>query len=403
MSNISHDFQTHRSKRDRQLNIVLINTWRLINAKGGTEKVFCDMANALDERGHNVVAICHDKEQGEPGFPLSKRVKLINAYGNKTPFLLTKPLIKLRSLSLSKAKRRERRYALKLQMFGETLSPALQGCPVDCIVSFQAATTHAIKPFISDIPIVTMIHGTPDYWLGACPVFPEGLKESNVIQFLRPEFENIVNRTAPNVKAVCIPNLVPQYEETADRSSHTIINVGRFDPPKKQDLLVNAFGLIKDKFKDWSLEFWGEQFLQPAFSRKVQDMVSRLGMENQVKLCGTTNHIPDELRRASIFAFPSRFEGFPLALTEAMSMGLPAIGWKGCSGVNTMIRDNQNGILCDETPESLAEALERLMRDESLRTKLGNQAKRDMAQYAPEKVWDQWEDLLYSIVDGKSA
>lgn len=390
--------ESYNPNLNRRLNVVLVNTGRVVNAKGGAEKVFCAMANALAERGHNILAICHDKEQGEPGYPLSRRVTFINAYGNKPPFSLTNPIIKLRSLSFSRAERHARRNALKLRRFGAKISIPFQGEAFDCIISFHAQTTHAIKPFVGNIPIITMLHSDPKYYLENCPVFSDGLKESNIIQFLRPEFENIVNRTAPSVKAVCIPNVVPQYEETADRSSHTIINVGRFDPPKKQDLLVSAFALVKDKFKDWSLEFWGEQFLQPAFSAKVQELVSRYGMENQVRFCGATNHIPEELKRASIFAFPSRFEGFPLALTEAMSMGLPAVGWKGCPGVNTIVRDNQNGILCDDTPESFAQALERLMLDENLRTKLGNQAKKDMTQFAPEAVWDQWEDLLYSLV-----
>ena len=91
---------------DRKLNIVLINTWRLINAKGGTEKVFCDMANGLAARGHHVTAICHDKEEGKPGFPLSEQVTLINASRNRRPLRLTAPIIKLRSLCLSREKRR---------------------------------------------------------------------------------------------------------------------------------------------------------------------------------------------------------------------------------------------------------------------------------------------------------
>ncbi len=123
------------------------------------------------------------------------------------------------------------------------------------------------------------------------------------------------------------------------------------------------------------------------------------GLNERFTLCGTTNHIKEKLLSASIFAFPSKHEGFPLALTEAMSLGLPAVGCKDCSGVNTLIKDGKNGLLCDPTAESLAEALRKLMRDQDLRRRLGAQAKEDMKEFAPERVWDQWEDLLTELVE----
>ena len=67
------------------MEILLVNTWRVVNAKGGTEKVFCDMANALDAMGHNVKAVCLDVEKGVPGFPISEKVQFINAKGCEEP------------------------------------------------------------------------------------------------------------------------------------------------------------------------------------------------------------------------------------------------------------------------------------------------------------------------------
>lgn len=52
------------------MRILLLNTYRVVNAKGGTEKVFCDMANAMAEKGHEVFAVCLDENQGLPGFQL---------------------------------------------------------------------------------------------------------------------------------------------------------------------------------------------------------------------------------------------------------------------------------------------------------------------------------------------
>ena len=51
---------------------------------------------------------------------------------------------------------------------------------------------------------------------------------------------------------------------------------------------------------------------------------------------------------ASVCAFPSKYEGFPLALTEAMSAGLPCVGFKSCTGVNGLIVDGENGFLVED-------------------------------------------------------
>ena len=104
------------------------------------------------------------------------------------------------------------------------------------------------------------------------------------------------------------------------------------------------------------------------------------------------------LREADIFAFPSAYEGFGMALAEGMSVGLPAIGYKNCPAVNELIKDGKTGFLCDDGVEPLAHALEKLMSDKELRVKMGKAAKADMAQFAPEKIWDKWEDLMKKIV-----
>lgn len=326
-------------------------------------------------------------------------MNFINAYRGKPPLYLTKTAINLRSLSFSRTKRHARRAELNGQLLSATLGHIVKESTPDCIVSFQAETTHALRPLFPNTPIVTMLHGNPEFYLGNCPVFEIALQESDAVQFLRPEYEDVIKKLAPNTKAVYIPNAIPQFEEVADRSSHTIIHVGRFDPnQKRQDLLIKAFALVKDYYTDWTLELWGEQNLFPAFDADIKKLIAQTRMENRVRLCGVTNHVANELKRASIFAFPSKYEGFPLALGEAMSIGLPAVGWKGCPAVNTLIKNNVNGFLCDETPGSLAKALAKLMVDEDLRVKLGNQAKQDMREYAPSRIWDQWESLLRELI-----
>jgi glycosyltransferase involved in cell wall biosynthesis len=79
-----------------------------------------------------------------------------------------------------------------------------------------------------------------------------------------------------------------------------------------------------------------------------------------------------------VFVLPSRFEGNPKALLEAMACGLPVIG-TNVQGIRDIIRHQFNGILVDSGVESLAEAIEMLLTKPELAHKLGNQAARDIA------------------------
>ena len=82
-------------------------------------------------------------------------------------------------------------------------------------------------------------------------------------------------------------------------------------------------------------------------------------------------------------------------------MGLPAIGYRSCSAVNELIRDGENGFLCADGVEPLAEQMARLMGDAELRARMGEAARLSMKPYAPEVIWPAWESLLERAVRGE--
>lgn len=195
-----------------------------------------------------------------------------------------------------------------------------------------------------------------------------------------------------------IGNSIPQYKEQANlqtqKNQYTVVFVGRLTKNhKRPHLLIEAFGKLAAKYPDWSLELWGDVD-QRAYYKELQLMIKMKNLQDRVFLKGTSNEIPKVLQHCDIFAFPSAYEGFPLALGEAMSMGLPAVGYKRCSAVNELIQDGVNGYLCEEGPEDLAAKLDRLMGDRTLRVRMGQAARESMKQYAPEAIWDAWEKLL---------
>ena len=124
-------------------------------------------------------------------------------------------------------------------------------------------------------------------------------------------------------------------------------------------------------------------------------------LEDNVEFCGMVKDINCILSKASIFAFPSSHEGFSLALAEAMSAGIPCVGYKSARGVNNLIKNGYNGYLVEDGIEPFAMALEKLMENETLRRTMGFNARKEMQQYSPKVIWDKWEKLIYEVVKNK--
>lgn len=127
------------------MRILLLNTYRVVNAKGGTEKVFCDMANAMAEKGHEVFAVCLDENQGLPGFQLDERVIFLNAHQRNLPLSLQPLSIKLRSLRLTHKERTEARDYLFDLATSHKIRKTLPPAPPDIAVAFQPESCQLLR------------------------------------------------------------------------------------------------------------------------------------------------------------------------------------------------------------------------------------------------------------------
>lgn len=383
------------------MRITLLTTWNIVKAVGGAERVFCSLANAMVERGHQVTGVCFEYASGPTGFPLDERVHLVNAgEGKRPPLWLSKAAINLRSLSFSREKRRTKRLLLWESYVGQPIASAVEATKPDVVVAFRTVDVHIVQRFCgSKFPIVAMDHNSTDVFLpwGTPKEIKQALERCAAVQVLMPGFVGEVKRLLPQANVTVIPNAVPQFKATADRAVHTIVNVARITPEKQQNLLVEAFSLIADRYPDWQVQFWGDNSVEPECVQKLKTLIEQKHLSDRIHLCGNTNRVEGVLANASVFAFPSHREGFGLALAEAMAMGLPAVGLVTCPAVNQLIKPMHNGLLCDPTPESFADALSQLMDNETLRVRLGNAAKEDMKAYDADKVWSQWESVLRSV------
>ena len=389
------------------MKILMTNFTKMVNDSGGVAKVCCAFANEMVKRGHQVSIIHSDEKTGKFFFPIDEKVTCYNAKQNADGSLIKFPvhLKALRELyrvfNKRKAQTFNRDFGEKYLL--ENIKACIEKEQPDVIVSYQIeGSVYLLYNLKVNIPVVTMSHREQKAYYDEKEQF--ALEHSAVYQVLVPSFERYINKILPKVKAITIGNAVPQYDFSAnleeEKEQYKIVCVGRLGRnDKRQHLLFEAFAKIASKHANWIVELWGGK-QGKSFHTELQQMIKNHNFQDRVFLRGTSTNIPKILRNADIFAFPSKTEAFPLALSEAMSAGLPAIAYKSCTGTNEILEDKKSGFLCDDGIDAFADAMDKLIEDKSLRIKMGKAAKESMQQFAPEKIWNKWEALLDSLKGG---
>ena len=395
---------------DESMRILLANMAKMVEDTGGLAKVTSAFANEMQRRGHTVSLVYSDVRKGDFYYPLNPGIPAYDVCHFKGqsirfPWYLKVKRELLRTFSKQKARTVNNDFAERFLL--QNLKQTVEEVGPDVIVASQPAASKMLLCDLElNVPVITMSHGDPEDYFH---IYPKkeipSLEKSAVCQVLLPSFARHIHNHLPQAKTVVIGNAIPQYEEQADleqaKERYTIVSVGRLTKNhKRPHLLIEAFAGLADKYPDWQVELWGDVD-QRAFYEELKFMIKSKKLQDRVFLKGTSNEIPKILQRSDIFAFPSAYEGFGLALGEAMSMGLPAVGYKSCSAVNELIQDGVNGFLCEEGPEDLAAGLDRLMGDRALRVRMGQAARESMKQYAPEAIWDAWEKLLKNVAAKK--
>ena len=178
-----------------------------------------------------------------------------------------------------------------------------------------------------------------------------------------------------------------------EKRQRQILSVARLVPQKGLDILIAAFATIPVSLRTgWTLSLVGEG---PERFR-LEEKVESLGISSFVCSEGFSAQPLEFMARAAIFALPSRFEGMPNALLEAMAMGLPVIVSDASPGPLEMVADGVNGLVVPtENIAAMAEALKMLMRNPELRNELGDEARRKLR----ELQWDVLEPLWRSVLD----
>ena len=175
---------------------------------------------------------------------------------------------------------------------------------------------------------------------------------------------------------------------TAD--DFVLLSVGELIPRKNHEVVIRAMNVLKQKGNLDHIEYviCG----RGACEADLKKLAENLGVAGHVHFLGYRSDISEICNCADLFVFMSHQEGLPVALMEAMACGLPAV----CSNVrgNTdLIEDNVTGLISNNTPEELAEAINKMRNDPALRERLASAALQKIKQFDLSSVKDEMSKI----------
>lgn len=370
------------------MKIMIVKDRNVLNTK-----FLAIFANGLAESGHEVHVVCDSYRKEGQGVAIDARIRFTNlSQKTSNPLINTWRLIRS---ELIPPIRRYRNYIKKE-------NPNLLIC------YFPKDLYNSCGWMRGDLPAIQMFHCYP-------PLMIENLKKKSqkkyrnyidliqraaALQVLNKNFEEPLSKLCNAKRIVTIPNAVEQIpqDQRADLAieKKRIIYVARLDKGgKRQHLLIDAFSKASKNVPGWTLEFWGLTKSE-TYKQELLNQANTLGAGKNVFIKGYHPNIQEVYRSADINAFPSRFEGFGLALADGMAMGLPSIGFQECPSVNELIKDGSNGFLADDT-DDFSNKLQTLMANQQLRISMGKQAAEEMKAFAPEIIAKQWNRLVEEI------
>ena len=173
---------------------------------------------------------------------------------------------------------------------------------------------------------------------------------------------------------------------------------------KRIDLMIKLFSEIHIKFPDTELNIYGKGAKNRTGTKNqlcfLNNLVSELNLTNAVKFRGQVSNVYECLVKNDIYLMTSEREGFPNALSEALSVGLPSISFKCHDGLSELIQNGENGYLINEGDhKGFVDTALTLISNHSLRKQIGEKARQSIKKYDYSRIMAIWDRYVYSLID----
>jgi GalNAc-alpha-(1->4)-GalNAc-alpha-(1->3)-diNAcBac-PP-undecaprenol alpha-1,4-N-acetyl-D-galactosaminyltransferase len=353
---------------------------------GGAERVGAAMANYWAEQGNEVSLITFDDAQSNPFYDLSAKLchiklGLFNESGNLLEGARNN-FIRIQSLrSVFKTRKADVIISIIGRSNIRVLFAAL-GLNIPIIVFEQ------IDPARDSLNRLWRILRLLAYQRAQQIVV---LTQSFVTYFptyLRKRIQVIPNPIA--LTSVSSPKHISKPDE------FKIIAVGRLELQKGFDYLLHALAELRRSSPNWTLTILGEG----SQRQNLELLCAHLNLADHVIFAGTVKDVTVFLKQSDLFVMPSRVEGFPLALCEAMACGVPVVVTDCAPSIREIVRHGIDGIVTpNEDVVELTKAILMLMNNPKHRKQMSDQAPQIITRLSLPIVMKKWDQLLREVAN----
>ena len=357
---------------------------------GGAERVMVNLSTALSELGHIVHLLTTEKD---------------------TPDCYNTPESVTRHRLPDGAKTSCRWFDIQCQHHrSKTLRNAIIQLRPDLVISFLDTVNISVLLALrgTGIPTIVAEHIDPRHhsigWRWAMLrkfTYPW----ASAVTVLTDSVKAWAMKAWPCTKVYTIPNAIslPEITESTGFPAYfgkcNLIAMGRLTRQKGFDLLLTAFSNLASRLPDWHLTILGEGDDRPMLEHAIE----QIGLRERIHLPGRVSEPTIVISHGDLVVLSSRYEGFGMALAEAMAIGLPVVSFDCPSGPSDIIRNNIDGVLVPPGDiGALTSALARLMEDESLRKELANHAPDILERFSQDRVIALWQSLIEEVMSAST-
>jgi glycosyltransferase involved in cell wall biosynthesis len=368
------------SKAVRSLVLATISLHR---SAGGIEKNIIHLANAMVERGYRVSIITFDQSDATSFYPIDSRI-VWSKVGETRPHGRITFRQRLRIIRRCReviAKTGDRPIVVCFHhgiLIRFLLATVMLRASVLCSERNSLTHYNFIKLNKWNLNFLTLF-----------------LVKRVIVQFPSyiADYPRLVRRRITVIPNPVVPAKVfasPALPSECGR--YILLTAARFSHQKNLDTLIRAFSDLAPRHPDWDLFIVGDGERR----RTLEALVDACDLGSRVFMPGAVGQMHEWFVKSHLFCIPSKWEGFPNALAEALAHGLPCVGYQGCAGVKDLIASGENGLLATGNGElaSLTDAIDALMSDGNARTRMGAAATQSMAIFEPNAIFSRWEQLL---------
>lgn len=177
----------------------------------------------------------------------------------------------------------------------------------------------------------------------------------------------------------------------------TIVTAGRFEYQKGFDILIKAFAKVYAKHRDFKLIIFGSGSLKNEYMKLSHE----LGIDGVIEFPGYVKDVAEAVRKEGVFVLPSRFEGIPNALIEALSTGIPTVS-ADCTpgGPDFLTEHGKRGLLVTvDDVDATAVAINYLIEHPDEAKALGKKGAEVINYLKPEIISEQWHVVFSKILN----